>query len=648
MNITLDRPGRTGTAFAELTRSVHAALETYANVHRGSGHHSLVTTHLYEEAGAIVLDFLGLDKRRYVTIFGTPRRLEGLAAQLEPDQYRMLSSTDFGLPLGIRALAVRRSALPGGAPHEAGGGTARLVAPQWVLWANAPDRFEPGTPPIVNVIAFARALQLVDSCGQDAFRQADPSAVPEEWPAVPPFDPAAAAAAILHRDELEPLVGHALLAALRQALIGRNYLVPSAAGATPFVNLDNGASTPTFAPVWEAVRRTWAAPPAVQAAVVREAKTICAGFLGAPQEQFDLILTSNTTEAIHLVAESLRREAAPDGSTVVVNTLLEHNSNELPWRTPRGLTLLRVGIDSDGFIDLPEMEALLRAYNEEGRHGAQRIKLVTVSGASNVLGVCNDLPAISRLAHRYGARLLVDAAQLVAHREIRMHEWEIDYLVFSGHKAYAPFGTGVLAARKGLLAFGAGELARICASGEENAGGIAALGKALVLLARAGMDVVQAEEQELAARALRGMHKLPNVTVYGIKDPDAPAFAHKGGVIIFDVSGVLAGSVAEQLAAAGGIGVRSGCHCAHLTVKRVLKIPFAAEQLQGVIFGFLPAFSPPGVVRVSFGIENTADDVDAFLAALSQIHKGTRLSVRQQLDDCARAAARKVYAEDVL
>ena len=158
--------------FAELEQGVHAALETYANVHRGSGHNSLVSTHLYEQAREIVLEYLGLNKKKYAVIFCSPRRAEALKAQLKPGSYQSLSSQDIGLPLGVRALAVDRKALPKGAPFQAGGGTARLVSPGWVIWAKAPDRFEAGTPAIVNVIAFAVALRLIRHYGNDAFRGA--------------------------------------------------------------------------------------------------------------------------------------------------------------------------------------------------------------------------------------------------------------------------------------------------------------------------------------------------------------------------------------------------------------------------------------------------------------------------------------------
>ena len=112
-------------AFTELTHSLHTALETYSNVHRGSGHNSLVSTHLYEQAREIVLEHLGLDQDRYTVVFCTPRRAEQLKDRLKAGSYHILSSQEIGLPLGLRAVAVARNALPAGAPFQAGGGTAR-------------------------------------------------------------------------------------------------------------------------------------------------------------------------------------------------------------------------------------------------------------------------------------------------------------------------------------------------------------------------------------------------------------------------------------------------------------------------------------------------------------------------------------------
>ena len=165
-------PGKKETeeAFATLERGVHAALETYSNVHRGSGHNSMVSTFIYEQARDIVLEYLGLNRNKYVVIFCSPVRADVLITKLKSGSYKSISSQDINLPLGIRALAVRRKALPRGTPFQTGGGTTRLVSPGWVIWANAPDKFEAGTPAIVNVIAFARALKMIKHSGNDIFR----------------------------------------------------------------------------------------------------------------------------------------------------------------------------------------------------------------------------------------------------------------------------------------------------------------------------------------------------------------------------------------------------------------------------------------------------------------------------------------------
>jgi selenocysteine lyase/cysteine desulfurase len=623
-------------ALAELERSVRSALETYSNVHRGSGQNSVVSTHLFEQARNIVLEYLGLDKGTHVVVFSSPRAAEALKARLEPGSYRSVSSQDIGLPLGVRALAVGRRVLRRAVPFESGGGTARLVFPGRVIWAAAPDRFEAGTPAIVNIIAFAKALRLIQRFGDNVFRD--------------PTDATLSATDILLRDELDQYSGRKLLDALRQTLIGGAVRVPTAQGARPYVNLDNAASTPTFTPIWDVVRQTWRQPGHVRHAIVQEVRTVCADVLGAPLSEYDVIFTSNTTEAINLVAESLSVDYEQGAESVVLNTLLEHNSNELPWRMIPGSSLIRLSIDAEGFVDLSELEALLREYNESGRHGERRVKIVAVSGASNVLGTFNDLEEISRVVHRYGARLLVDAAQLVAHRKVAMESCGIDYLAFSAHKAYAPFGTGVLVARKGLLGFSPAERELIRSSGEENVGGIAALGKALVLLRRVGFDVIQERERTLTERTLRGMAQIPGLKIYGISDPDSPTFALRGGVIPFSLKGVVAHRVARELAARGGIGVRAGCHCAHLTVKRMLGIPRWAQQFQGVMLTLFRRMELPGVVRVSLGIENSEDDVDTLIRVLGETarqrrSRANKKAVQRQMGDLAETAARRVYSQ---
>jgi selenocysteine lyase/cysteine desulfurase len=203
-------------------------------------------------------------------------------------------------------------------------------------------------------------------------------------------------------------------------------------------------------------------------------------------------------------------------------------------------------------------------------------------------------------------------------------------------------------ARKRLLHFSPADLELIQSSGEENVGGIAALGKALVLLQRIGFAVIQSEEQALTAQALRGLKQIPGITIYGINDPDAPQFARKGGVIVFRVEGLMANRVAQELAERGGIGVRSGCHCAHLLIKRLLNIPPLLEQFQGVILTLFQQVSLPGLTRISLGLENSTEEIDTLLHVLRNIaaqpQNAAHAAVQRQMCDLASAAALRVYA----
>ena len=596
---------KTKEAFTELENSVYSALETYSNVHRGSGHSSMVSTCLYEKARDIVLEYLGLKKSQYAVIFCSPARESFFKTLLLPGSYQTLSSSEIGLPLGVRAISVKRKMLPAGVPFESGGGNARLVSREWVIWTHPPEKFEAGTPPVINVIAFAKALLMIRKYGTGIFREEAP-----EEPAGPE---------ILHHDRLEKYSGRELLEELRKSLIGRNLQVPAAEGSRQFVNLDNSASTQAFASVWETVCQTWRQPDHIQKDIVREVRSVCAAILNAPGDKYDIIFTSNATEAINLAARSFSHESSEDAEPVVLSTLAEHSSNDLPWRTTAGNSIIRIAPDDEGFFDLNELESLLKLYNREEKYGKKRIILVAISGASNVLGIYNDLAEISRIVHLYGARLLVDAAQVIAHRKVDIDGSGIDYLAFSAHKVYAPFGCGVLVAKRDLLTFSPDEMLKIRESGEENTAGIAALGKSLVLLQRVGMDIISEEEQSLTKKALKGLAQINGLTVYGLKDPDSPSIACKGGVIIFGIKGVMPDAVAKKLALSSGIGVRYGCHCAHMLIKYLLGVPPGLEKFQRILVTLLPSINLPGLVRVSFGIGTLPGEIDTLLDSLARI-----------------------------
>jgi len=622
--------------FTELGRSVFAALETYSNVHRGSGHKSMVTTHLFEHARTIVLEYLELDKDKYHVIFCSGSGVKKLKAKMEPESYRILSSGDFGLPLGVWVLAADKKKLPGGAPTQTGGGTARLVSPEWVIWDNAPDKFEAGTPAIINVIAFARALDMIRQSGKNIFlNQTSKELTVND---------------ILYHDELEEYSGPELLDKLRNTLIGNNITVPTIEGEKPYINLDNSASTPTFTQVWNTVLQTWRQPLKIQQEIIDEVRSICSEILGVSLTNYDLIFTSNATEAINLAAVSLNLNTEQGAEPVILSTILEHTSNDLPWRMVPQSSVIRLSVDDEGFIDLNGLDKLFIEYNVKGLYAGKRIMLMTMSGASNVLGSINDLEAVSQIVHKYGARLHIDAAQLVAHRKVEMEQWGIDYLSFSAHKVYAPFGTGVLAARKGLLNFGTSELENIWSSGEENPGGIAALGKALLLMKRIGIDLIQMEEKALTKQTLNGFSQIKGLTVYGIKDLSSQRLNQKAGVIVFSLKGMMSNQVAEKLAIHGGIGVRYGCHCAHILVKHILGVSPFLERFQKIIAVLFPRLRFPGVARVSFGIGNTQEDIDSFIKVLGRIAEKPREPKHDtavQIKSFVRDCAMKVYSQPV-
>jgi len=618
-------------AFSELEASVGLALETYANVHRGTGYNSMASTLLYERARDLVLRACGLDGRRYTVVFCTPARAAALEAAILPGRPVVLSSRDLGLPLGLRAVIVRSRALRKAAPPETGGGTVRMVSRRSVVREAAPDRFEAGTPSVINAVAFARALELVRRFGIRAF-------APGPGEAATPLQ-------ILHGDDLGEFSGRELLRRLRRTTIGLHRPVPTDGGFSPYLHADNAASTPTFQAVWNAARQTWRLPEDRRAELVSAVRGQCAGFFGAPADLYEVIFTSNTTEAVNIAADALVRKPAPaqgfEGETVVLDTLAEHNSNELPWRFAEGVTVIRTPVDDEGFPDLKEMERLLQEYNGDRAHGRKRIRVVAVSGASNVLGACPDLAGIARIAHRHRALVFVDAAQLAGHRAIRMAADDLDGLAFSGHKMYAPFGAGGLILRKGLWPAGDAALEAARESGEENVTGIAALGKAIDLLERIGMDVVRDEEMRLTRTALKELSAVPGLRLYGVSDPGSPRLARRLGVISFELENVPHNLAAMELAETAGIGVRTGCFCAHLLVKRLMRIHPAREVLADLGLKLFPGITKsllPGLIRVSFGLANDEADVLRLSLALEKIAARRRPLVARLLARTHNAA----------
>lgn len=596
-------------ALKELFKAVHAALSVYSNVHRGSGHFSLISTALYEKARQIVGRYAGCDGGSCEIIFCSADGARSLRKKIGSGHCRLFSSADLlGLPLGVSALVVGKRYLPRGVPPRTGGGVVKLVSKKSVVWASSPERYEAGTPAVINVIAFARALELTEKYGESVFQ--------------PGGSPDFCVRDVFRPDEFPELRGKELLSRLRDGVVGKGTPVPTENRRLAYVNLDNAASTPALKPVWHVFREALQTPAEHRDALIRETREICRDFLKAPEQAYDVFFTGNTTDSLNIVAGHLCPDGHPGTEAVVLNTMLEHHSNELVWREGGRVNLERLPVDTGGFLDMPLLEKTLRAWNEQHLYGRRRVRLVAVCGISNVLGSVQNLAEISAICHRYGAKLLVDAAQWAAHREIDMLAHGIDILALSGHKMYAPFGAGVLAIRKGLLAGEVGDVLRKDERG--NTAGIAALGKAMNLLQRVGLKTVAREERVLTEKLLRGLAENRGVNVYGVTDPAASRFTDRAGIVVFGLNKVPHNRVVKELAEKGAIGVRDGCFCAHILVKDLLGIGRFREKLAEWFLTLFPGLSHPssilpGLVRVSLGIENDEGDIRRFLDVLTEI-----------------------------
>ncbi len=621
-------------AFEKLQSAIYTALKTYSNVHRGSGHFSQVSTALFEEARKTVANYFGIDRKKQTVVFCSHAAASVICAHTKPCSYQFIASKDLGLAIGVTALVMNRKVIRKSIPALSGGGTTRLIATDWILWADAPDRFEAGTPPVINIIAFAKALQLAQKSGKDLFLNA--AAKPQNTTS---------------EDILSRYEGQELLEQLRSTLVGKEVQVTTMNGKRPFINLDNSASTPTFEPIWEAYRSALITSKENSQKIIAQTKDTILGFLGADNNNYELLFATNTTEAINIAATNLRLEKSDNTEPVVLSTLLEHSSNDLPWRLIPGFKQLHLPVDDFGFFDLEALQRLLHEYNELKQHGNQRIRMVAVSAASNVLGTCNDMQKVTEMAHRHGAKVLVDAAQLVAHRRVVLDEWKADFLAFSAHKIYAPFGSGALVYKKGNLFFDAERFAQLKASGEENVAGISALQKSLQLLDKIGMDRIEKEERKLTTKLLEGLSAINGVNVYGISDVHSKTFEDKLGVIGFEVKGGSPKGTAKMLALRGGIGMRYGCHCAHIIVKKQLKITPPLEKIQKLILQGFPKLQLQGMVRASLGLENTEEEVDHFLQILKEIAQkskaDTKMSKKEAEEEVRRFVeriTRKVFS----
>lgn len=414
-------------------------------------------------------------------------------------------------------------------------------------------------------------------------------------------------------------------------LVGDDLEVPLVSGdRVRYVNLDYAASTPALTtvkdavdallPWYSSVHRGAGFKSGLATDAYEGARSAVRSFIGARADDA-ILFTRNTTDAMNLLASAL-----PAGTSVIAFRT-EHHANLLPWQRHRA-SLLPVPSSAEHALSLLE-DALLSAPAGP--------RLVAVTGASNATGELWPYREIVELAHAHGARVVLDGAQLVPHRQVDIAGLGIDYLAFSGHKIYAPFGAGVLVGRPDWLRsgqpflVGGGAVRYVTVddvlwadlpdrqeAGSPNVLGAVALGVACDTLQTLGMDRVAAHEAGLLRRLRMGLADIRGVRQYSLWSPDSPRI----GVATFTVAGLEYAEVAAALSAEHGIGVRHGCFCAHPLMTRLLGIGDAEsdEIRAGLRAGRDTAV--PGAVRASMGLGTTEADVDRMLDAVESVARG--------------------------
>lgn len=429
--------------------------------------------------------------------------------------------------------------------------------------------------------------------------------------------------------------------ALRDQIVGINRCVPRLDGSLqPYINLDNAASTPVLRDVLDTVNRfmEWYSSvhrgtgfkSRVATQAYEDARDTVGRFVGADPEDHIVIFGKNTTEAINKL--SYRLAFQPDD--VVLVSQLEHHSNDLPWRARAHV--VHIGIDAQGGVDEAHLNQLLAKH-------AGHVKLVAISGGSNVTGHIADVRSLAVKAHAAGAQIMVDCAQLAPHRAVNMgainDPAHLDYVTLSAHKIYAPFGTGALIGRRDTFAIGepeyrgGGTIEFVSLNsvfwadgpdrdeaGTPNVVGAVALAAAIEAMQRIGMDQIATHEAKLTAYALHQMAQIDGLRIYGETDPQRSA--DRLGVIPFNLGALPHALVAAVLGTEFGIGVRSGCFCAHPYLVQLLNLSRDDVERVRASMAEGDKGSMPGMVRISFGMYNTKDDVDALTTALRLIAAG--------------------------
>lgn len=328
------------------------------------------------------------------------------------------------------------------------------------------------------------------------------------------------------------------------------------------------------------------------------AREIIRNYLSA-KFSHEIIFTSGTTAGINLVASSFGK-LLQKGDEILI-TQMEHHSNIVPWQMiaeERELKLKFIPMLKNGELDLGQLNNLL----------SSKTKLVAVTHVSNALGTINPIREIIEKAHNVGAVVLIDAAQSLQHFKLNVQELDCDFLVFSGHKVFAPTGTGILYAKENLLNkmppyMGGGDMIKTVTmekteynelphkfeAGTPNIAGGIVLGKAIEWLSQFDLKEIEKYEHELLEYATEKLKKIPGAVVYG-------EAKNKSSILSFLIEGTHPYDVGTLLNQQG-VAVRTGHHCAQPV---------------------MDFFGIPGTIRASFSFYNTREEIDYFINALNK------------------------------
>ncbi len=420
---------------------------------------------------------------------------------------------------------------------------------------------------------------------------------------------------------------------LRNLVVGIENNVPLSNGTTSKgINFDNAATTPPFksvlkrinefSPWYSSIHRGAGYKSRYSSRLFEEGREIIGDFVNADLYNNSIIFVKNSTEGINKLSYRLMNNS---NKNVILSTCMEHHSNDLPWRDNFHIDYIKT--DEKGRLSLDDLEYKLEKYGD-------RISLVAVTGLSNVTGYITPIHDIARLVHKFGSEILVDGAQLVPHCPVDMKPQDspehIDYLVFSAHKMYAPFGIGVIIGPKKTFQCGSPDIKgggtinivthdsvtwadppHSDEAGSPNVIGVVALSAAIETLSTIGMKKLHSYETLLTRHAIENLKGVSNIELYG----DIENINDRVGIIPFNIKGIDHETLANILSYESGIAVRNGCFCAHPYLYELLDID--KNTLNKYIKN--PNLPRPGMVRISFGLYNNLNEINIFINMLKKI-----------------------------